>query len=140
MVPSIDYPDASSWYFGLELKKSERVREQKTSHGQLQKLIASTSSWLLWMGYHAGDRQDDVVLSVWFYCGNGAAEQMIADRVGKQLAELKAKIVRHAVEQAEHNEIEAQARAADVAQLHLEGDQEWFVRVVESIMPSAASR
>jgi hypothetical protein len=99
IVLSVDYPDASSWYFGLDLKKSERVGEQKTSHGHLQKLIASTSSWLLWMGYHAGDRQDDVVLSVWFYCGNGAAEQTISDRVGKQLAELKTKIVRHTAEQ-----------------------------------------
>jgi hypothetical protein len=48
--------------------------------------------------------------------------------------------VRHAAEQAQPDEIEAQARAADVAQLNLEGDQEWFVKVVESVMSSAASR
>jgi hypothetical protein len=132
--PDIDYPGDGTWYFGLGLKKTDRANVQKTAHGRLQRLVSPKGSHIVWLGYQSAGQKSETVFSVWFYCGTKTAETSIATNLAKQLDTFKAKSVPRPVEGADYHEIEVQSSVEAVSQLRLEGDQEWFVKVVRAAM------
>lgn len=131
LKPDNGYTDKSSWYVGLEIRKSDRATDQTNSHGRLQSRVEPIDLPVGWFGYSQDDAKADPFLSVWFYTGSNSAEIAVAKRL-QPVLNSGTKLIRHQSEQGGYNQLEVQVSAAEL-QTQSRSDQDWFVGILSVV-------
>lgn len=125
------YTNESSWYVGLEVRKSDRFADKTNAHGRLQARVDPIGPPVSWFGYGQDDAKTGPFFSAWFYTGNKVAEIAVDKRL-QTVLNSETHLIRHQSEQGGYNQLEVQIAAAELEK-QSRSDQDWFVGILSVV-------